>query len=102
MYRTWEEIPFCEVNEMAHKREKPHECAVCGKKFAASANTMIHTEVKPHECTECGKQTRQFEKTHMIHTGEKLIECDVYIWEQICGVKQSEATRDDTYRREAS
>ena len=29
----------------------------------------------------------------MIHTGEKLIECDVYIWEQICGVKQSEAKR---------
>ena len=42
-------------------------------------------------------------KQHMlIHTGKKPHECDVHIWEQICGVKQSEPTCDDTYRREAS
>ena len=36
----------------------------------------------------------------MIHTGKKPHECVVHIWEQICGIKQSEATRDDPHTGE--
>ena len=39
--------------------EKPHQCAVCGKRFTASSNLyyhrMTHSAEKPHKCAHCPK-----------------------------------------------
>ena len=45
-----------------HREVKPHECDVCGKRFAQKFEVVTHkikhTGEKPYECEYCGKYFR--------------------------------------------
>ncbi|KAF1436999.1 ZN865 protein, partial [Scopus umbretta] len=42
-----------------HTGEKPHQCAVCGKRFRESFHLskhhVVHTRERPYKCELCGK-----------------------------------------------
>ncbi|KAM3845492.1 uncharacterized protein M6D78_003182 [Vipera latastei] len=63
-------------------REKPWNCALCGKSFRwkseLASHMRIHTGEKPFQCAECGKGFRlncDLTLHNRVHTGEKPYKC---------------------------
>ncbi|XP_060520671.1 zinc finger protein OZF-like [Cylas formicarius] len=65
-------------------KERPHGCAVCGKRYITPRNLkshmIVHSRVKPYVCRICGKSvsSKSILETHVkMHTGVKDFVCDV-------------------------
>lgn len=59
---------------MVHRKEKPHACGVCEKRFATVYHLKIHKSVhtgeKPYKCKECERGFTQL-GTLKIHIKKK-------------------------------
>ncbi|XP_042563764.1 zinc finger protein 234-like isoform X2 [Clupea harengus] len=80
--------------QLAHGKEKPYRCGVCGKSFRYSGkfkeHQRIHTGERPYRCHVCFKGFNQTAhlKVHLrIHTGEKPYSCP------LCGKRFSQSSQ---------
>ncbi|TRY89135.1 hypothetical protein DNTS_018069 [Danionella cerebrum] len=71
------------ARQKVSEKEKPHQCAHCGKRFLKQdrlrAHLRVHTGEKPFRCMECGQHFSQAvnlkKHTLMHHTEEKQYQC---------------------------
>lgn len=80
--------------QVAHAKDKPYRCGVCGKCFRYSGkfkeHQRIHTGERPYRCHVCFKGFNQTAhlKVHLrIHTGEKPYSCP------LCGKRFSQSSQ---------